>query len=164
MSGETLITVVGNLTDDPELRYLPSGAAMARFRIASTPRTFDKATGEWKDGDPMFLRCAAWRDLAEHVAESLARGHRVVVHGRLRQSHWETPDGEKRSMLQLDVEDIGPSLRYATAAVKKASRANGANGTGGAGTPVGTPPDDPFATATPARTGTADGFTEEPPF
>src|SRR2546421_12276812 len=105
MSGETLITVAGNLTDDPEYRVTPGGAGMAKFRVASTPRFFDKAANEWRDGDAMFLLCTAWRDLAEHIAESVGKGARVVVYGRLRQSHWETPEGEKRSMIQLDVED-----------------------------------------------------------
>src|SRR5436309_2809721 len=112
---DTPITVVGNLTDDPEIRFLPNGTAVGKFRIASTPRTFDKAAGEWCDGDALFLSCTAWRELAVNASESLSRGARVVVTGRLRQSHWEDKTtGEKRSMVQLDVDDIGPSLRYAT--------------------------------------------------
>jgi single-strand DNA-binding protein len=123
--GETPITVVGNLTDDPELRYAPSGAAYARFTVASTPRTYDKTTGQWRDGTAMFLRCTAWRDLANHIAETLGKGTRVVVTGRLRQHNWQTPEGENRSMLGLEVDDIGPSLRFATAKVAKVQR-NGA--------------------------------------
>ena len=115
MANDPTITVVGNLTDNPELRFTPHGVAMLKFRVASTPRSYDKASGAWRDGDPLFLPCTAWRDLAENISESLTRGARVVVTGRLRQSHWETEAGEKRSMIQMDVDEIGPSLRFATA-------------------------------------------------
>ena len=115
MAGETVITVVGNLTDDPDLRFTPSGAAVANFTVASTPRFFDKQTNEWKDGDALFLRCSIWRQAAENVAESLHRGTRVIVSGRLRQRSYETREGEKRTVFELDVDEIGPSLKYATA-------------------------------------------------
>ena len=123
MSNETTVTVIGNLTADPELRYTPNGGtAMAKFTVASTPRVFDRTASEYKDGDPLFLTCTAWRELAEHAAESLRKGHRVVVVGRLRLSRWETEEGEKRSAYGLDVDEIGPSLRFATATVVKATR------------------------------------------
>src|SRR3954471_14032349 len=131
MAGETVITVVGNLTDDPELRFTPSGAAVAKFRIASTPRTLDRQSGEWKGGEPIFLACNIWRDAAEHVAESLQRGARVIVQGRLRQRSYETREGEKRTVYELEVDEIGPSLRYATAKVQRMSRSGGAGGGGG---------------------------------
>lgn len=120
MAGETTLTVVGNLTADPELRYTPSGAAVANFTVASTPRTFDRQTGEWKDGEPLFLRCNLWRKPAEHAVETLTRGMRVIVTGRLRQRSYETREGDKRIVIQLEVDEIGPSLRYATANVRKA--------------------------------------------
>jgi len=132
MAGETVITVVGNLTDDPELRFTPSGAAVAKFRIASTPRTLDRQSGEWKDGEPLFLACNIWRDAAEHVAESLQRGARVIVQGRLRQRSYETREGEKRTVYELEVDEIGPSLRYATAKVQRMSRSGGSGGGFGA--------------------------------
>ena len=133
MAGETVITVVGNLTDDPELRFTPSGAAVANFTVASTPRTLDRQTNEWKDGDALFLRCSIWRQAAENVAESLTRGMRVIVSGRLRQRSYETKEGEKRTVVELDVEEIGPSLKYATAKVTKANRPGGQGGGGGGG-------------------------------
>jgi single-strand DNA-binding protein len=133
MAGETVITVVGNLTDDPELRFTPSGAAVASFTVASTPRTFDKNSNEWKDGDALFLRCSIWRQAAENVAESLTKGMRVVVQGRLRQRSYETREGEKRTVVELDVEEVGPSLKYATAKVTKAARSGGGGGFGGGG-------------------------------
>src|SRR3954453_18517418 len=133
MAGETVITVVGNLPDDPELRFTPSGAAVAKFRIASTPRTLDRQSGEWKDGEPLFLACNIWRDAAEHVAESLQRGARVIVQGRLRQRSYETREGEKRTVYELEVDEIGPSLRYATAKVQRMSRSGGGAGGGGFG-------------------------------
>jgi len=133
MAGETVITVIGNLTDDPELRFTPSGAAVANFTVASTPRTFDKNSIEWKDGDALFLRCSIWRQAAENVAESLTRGMRVIVSGRLRQRSYETKEGEKRTVVELDVEEIGPSLKYATAKVTKANRPGGPGGGGGGG-------------------------------
>ena len=117
MANETMTTIVGNLTADPELRFTPNGVAVANFTVASTPRTFDRQSGEWRDGDALFLRCTAWRDAAEHVAESLTRGDRVVVQGRLRQRSFETRDGDKRTVVELDVDEIGPSLRYATVKV-----------------------------------------------
>ena len=130
MANETITTIVGNLTADPELRFTPNGVAVANFTVASTPRTFHRQSGEWRDGDALFMRCTAWRDPAEHIAESLTRGDRVVVQGRLRQRSFETRDGDKRTVVEMDVDDIGPSLRYATAKVTKASRA-AANSPGG---------------------------------
>ena len=185
MAGETTITVVGNLTADPELRFTPSGAAVAKFRIASTPRTLDRQSGEWKDGEPLFLACNIWRDAAEHVAESLQRGARVIVQGRLRQRSYETREGEKRTVYELEVDEIGPSLRYATAKVQKMSRSGGgggggfgASGGGGGGNrqPSGggggnSNFDDPWATAAPASSarpaagaGSNSSFDDEPPF
>jgi single-strand DNA-binding protein len=131
MAGETVITVIGNLTDDPELRFTPSGAAVANFTVASTPRTFDKNSNEWKDGDALFLRCSIWRQSAENVAESLTKGMRVVVSGRLRQRSYQTKEGENRTVVELEVEEIGPSLKYATAKVTKANRPGGGGGQGG---------------------------------
>ena len=122
MAGETIITVVGNLVDDPELRFIPSGAAVASFRIASTPRTFDKQANEWKDGDALFLSCSIWRQAAENVAESLQKGMRVVVQGRLKQRQYEDREGVKRTVVELEVDEIGPSLTFATAKVTRASR------------------------------------------
>ena len=133
MAGDTVITVVGNLTADPELRFTPSGAAVANFTVASTPRTFDRQSGEWKDGEALFLRCNIWRQAAENVAETLTRGARVIVQGRLKQRSFETREGEKRTVIELEVDEIGPSLRYATASVTKASRGGGGGGYGGGG-------------------------------
>src|SRR5882757_3869423 len=133
MAGETTITVVANLTDDPELRFTPSGAAVAKFRVASTPRTLDRASGEWKDGEPLFLSCNIWRQAAENVAESLQRGARVIVSGRLRQRSYETREGEKRTVMELEVDEIGPSLKYATAKVQKMQRSSGGGGGYGSG-------------------------------
>jgi single-strand DNA-binding protein len=183
MAGETTITVVGNLTDDPELRFTPSGAAVAKFRIASTPRTLDRQSGEWKDGEPLFLACNIWRDAAEHVAESLQRGARVIVQGRLRQRSYETREGEKRTVYELEVDEIGPSLRYATAKVQKMSRSGGSGGGFGSGGGGGNRPqsgggnggagggssfDDPWATAAPATSSgggrSSSSFDDEPPF
>ena len=165
MAGETLITVVGNLTDDPELRFTPSGAAVANFTVASTPRNFDKNSNEWVDGEAMFLRCSIWRQAAENVAESLQRGMRVVVHGRLKARSYETREGEKRTVFEIDVEEIGPSLKFATAKVNRTSRQGGgggysgggnqgggsAGGTSGGGQPASA--DDPWATPAPAAGG-----------
>src|SRR5207248_5822336 len=137
MAGETTITVVGNLTTDPELRFTPSGAAVANFTVASTPRTLDRQSGEWRDGDSLFLRCSLWRQFAENVAESLTRGARVLVQGRLRQRSYETKEGEKRTVVELEVDEIGPSLRYATAKINKVSRGSNGNQRRGA------PADDP---------------------
>ena len=125
MAGETVITVVGNITSDPELRYTQNGLAVANFTIASTPRTFDKATNDYKDGDALFLRCSVWRDFAEHVAGSLTKGSRVIASGRLRQRSYETKEGEKRSSIELEIDDIGPSLRYATAQVTRTGSSRG---------------------------------------
>ena len=131
MAGETVITIIGNLVDDPELRFTPSGAAVANFRIASTPRTFDRQAGEWRDGETLFLSCSVWRQAAENVAESLQKGMRVVVHGRLKQRSFETREGEKRTVFELDVDEVGPSLRSATAKVTKTTRSGGGGGYGG---------------------------------
>ncbi|KPM53195.1 single-stranded DNA-binding protein [Frankia sp. CcI49] len=133
MAGETVITVVGNLTGDPELRFTPNGAAVASFTVAATPRTLDRNTNEWKDGEALFLRCSIWRQAAENVAESLTKGSRVIVQGRLKQRSFETREGEKRTVIELDVDEIGPSLRYATTKVTKASRGGGGGGFGGQG-------------------------------
>ncbi|RKT51766.1 single-stranded DNA-binding protein [Saccharothrix australiensis] len=165
MAGETTITVVGNLTADPELRFTQSGAAVASFTVASTPRTFDRQSGEWKDGEALFLRCNVWRQVAENVAESLTRGSRVIVSGRLRQRSFETKEGEKRTVIELEVDEIGPSLRYATAKVNKVSRGDGGGGFGGGGQTRGgggAPADDPWGSAPPA--GSGGGFSDEPPF
>ena len=134
MAGETVITVVGNLVNDPELKFTKAGAAVASFRIASTPRTFDRQANEWKDGDALFLTCNAWREMAENVAESLTRGSRVIVQGRLRQRSYETSEGEKRTVYELEIDEVGPSLRYAQAKVQKMSRSGGGGfGAGGGG-------------------------------
>jgi single-strand DNA-binding protein len=161
MAGETVITVVGNLVDDPELRFTPSGAAVANFRIASTPRTLDRQTNEWKDGDALFLSCSVWRQAAENVAESLQKGMRVVVQGRLKQRQYETREGEKRTVVELDVDEVGPSLKYATAKVTRTTRQGGGGGYsgGGGGQQGGGAPqgggrpsggDDPWATPAPS--------------
>ena len=133
MAGETVITLVGNLVDDPELRFTPSGAAVANFRVASTPRTFDKQSGEWKDGESLFLSCSVWRQAAENVAESLQKGMKVIVSGRLKQRSYETREGEKRTVFEIDVDDVGPSLRNATAKVTKTTRSGGGNFASGGG-------------------------------
>jgi single-strand DNA-binding protein len=167
MAGETVITVIGNLVDDPELRFTPSGAAVAKFRVASTPRTFDRQTNEWKDGESLFLTCSVWRQAAENVAESLQRGMRVIVQGRLKQRSYEDREGVKRTVYELDVEEVGPSLRNATAKVTKTAGGarggqggyGGGGGQGGGawgGSPGGgqqgggAPADDPWATGAPA--------------
>jgi single-strand DNA-binding protein len=166
MAGETVITVVGNLTADPELRFTPSGAAVASFTIASTPRTFDKNTNEWKDGDALFLRCSIWRQAAENVAESLQRGMRVVAQGRLRQRSYETREGEKRTVVEMEVDEVGPSLKYATAKVNRTSRGSSSGGgfgsSGTSGSEAG-PVDDPWGSA-PTASSAGGGFSEEPPF
>jgi single-strand DNA-binding protein len=149
MAGETTITLVGNLTADPELRFTPSGAAVANFTVASTPRTFDRQTNEWRDGDAMFLNCAVWRQAAENVAESLQKGMRVIVQGRLKSRSYETREGERRTVFEIDVDEIGPALKYATAKVSRnASGGQGgarssSGGSGGGGANYG---DDPWAT------------------
>ena len=140
-AGDTVITLVGNLVDDPELRFTPTGQAVARFRIASTPRYMDRQTNEWKDGEALFLTCNVWRQAAENAAESLQRGMRVIVQGRLRQRSYETKEGEKRTVYEVEVDEVGPSLRNATAKVNKTSRQGGGFGGG--------PADDPWASASP---------------
>ncbi|OEJ59820.1 single-stranded DNA-binding protein [Streptomyces agglomeratus] len=176
MAGETVITVVGNLVDDPELRFTPSGAAVAKFRVASTPRIFDKQTNEWKDGEGLFLTCSVWRQAAENVAESLTRGMRVVVQGRLKQRSYEDREGVKRTVYELDVEEVGPSLKTATAKVTKTTGRGGQGGYGGGqqggqqgggnwgGAPGGggqqgggAPADDPWASSAPAGGGQQQG-------
>ncbi|MFH5208747.1 single-stranded DNA-binding protein [Antrihabitans spumae] len=177
MAGDTIITVVGNLTADPELRFTPAGAAVANFTVASTPRAFDRQTNEWKDGEALFLRCNIWREAAENVAESLTRGSRVIVSGRLKQRSYETREGEKRTVMELEVDEIGPSLRYATAKVNKANRGSGGGGGGfgssggsGGGRPNQQQPsgggDDPWGSA-PQASGSFGGSRaadDEPPF
>ena len=147
MAGETPITVIGNLTADPELRFTPSGAAVANFTVASTPRTFDRQTNEWKDGEALFLNCSVWRQAAENAAESLVRGMRVIVQGNLKARSYETREGEKRTVFEVDVDEVGPSLRYATAKVTKASRGGGGGGGGGgqSGGGYGGGGDDPWS-------------------
>lgn len=169
MAGETTITIAGNLTADPELRYTASGAGVASFTVASTPRSYNKQTQAWEDGQALFLRCNVWRQVAENVAESLTRGSRVLVTGTLKQRSFETKEGEKRTVIELDVEEIGPSLKYATAKVQKVSRSGGggAQGGGSAGasgsaTRSSAPADDPWASS-PAPAGRG-GFADEPPF
>jgi single-strand DNA-binding protein len=133
MAGETVITLVGNLVDDPELRFTPSGAAVANFRLASTPRIYDRQSGDFKDGESLFLTCSVWRQAAENVAESLQKGMRVIVQGRLKQRSYETREGEKRTVFEVDVDEVGPSLRSATAKVAKVQRSGGGGGGGGYG-------------------------------
>jgi single-strand DNA-binding protein len=177
VAGDTVITVVGNLTADPELRFTPSGAAVANFTVASTPRTFDKNSNEWKDGEALFLRCSVWRQAAENVAESLHRGTAVIVQGRLKQRSYETKEGEKRTVYELDVDEVGPSLKFATAKVTKASRGggggggyggggqsfNGGGGSGGGGGAASSN-DDPWATAPAGGGASSGGWSDEPPF
>jgi single-strand DNA-binding protein len=146
MSGETTVTVIGNVTADPELKFTPSGTAVANLTVASTPRSFDRDSSEWKDGETLFLRCNIWRQTAENVAESLVRGARVIVHGRLKQRSFETREGDKRTVLELDVDEIGPSLRYATATVNKLNR--GTNGGFGGGGQASSPAN-PWTTGVP---------------
>ncbi|MBC7559911.1 MAG: single-stranded DNA-binding protein [Dermatophilaceae bacterium] len=174
MAGDTVITIIGNITGDPELRFTPSGAAVANFTVASTPRQFDRTSNEWKDGETLFMRCSVWRDAAENVAESLQRGTRVLVSGRLKSRSYETKEGEKRTVIELDVDEVGPSLKYATAKVNRTQRGNGGGGnfnsggqgsqgggstggnTGGSGG-QGAPAVDPWATGTPAPANTGGG-------
>ncbi|MFD4011033.1 single-stranded DNA-binding protein [Streptomyces albidoflavus] len=176
MAGETVITVVGNLVDDPELRFTPSGAAVAKFRVASTPRTFDRQTNEWKDGESLFLTCSVWRQAAENVAESLQRGMRVIVQGRLKQRSYEDREGIKRTVYELDVDEVGASLRNATAKVTKTTGRGGQSGYSGGGGGGGqqggwgggpgggqqqggggAPADDPWATSAPSGGGQQQG-------
>ena len=171
MAGETIITVVGNLTADPELRFTPSGAAVASFTVASTPRQFDRQANEWKDGETLFMRCSIWREAAENVAESLEKGHRVVAQGRLVQRSYETREGEKRTVVELQVDEVGPSMKYATAKVTRTPRGGGggfgqqpggqtAGFAQGGHVPAGGQADDPWATGG----GMGGGFGAEPPF
>jgi single-strand DNA-binding protein len=176
VAGDTTITVVGNLTADPELRFTPSGAAVANFTVASTPRIFDRQSSEWKDGEALFLRCNIWREAAENVAESLTRGSRVIVTGRLKQRSFETREGEKRTVFEVEVEEIGPSLKYATAKVNRANRSGGGGGGGGFGGGAGgggsrppqggggnsAPAEDPWGSA--PASGSFAGSDDEPPF
>lgn len=176
MAGETVITVIGNLTDDPELKFTPSGAAVANFTVASTPRTFDRQSNEWKDGDALFIRCAAWRQLAENCAESLQKGQRVIVTGALKIRNFERQDGSKGTSVEINVDEIGPSLRYATAKVTKVSRSGGGDfggnsgGNAGGNAGGGAPANNPWSTQAPAAQGGSDawggnaGTTDEPPF
>jgi single-strand DNA-binding protein len=169
MAGDTVITIIGNLTGDPELRFTPSGAAVANFTVASTPRQFDRTSNDWKDGETLFMRCSVWRDAAENVAESLQRGTRVLVSGRLKSRSYETKEGEKRTVVEMDVDEIGPSLKYATAKVNRTQRGTGGGGfsgggqssgaqgggssndsTGQSGSGRGAPADDPWATGSSA--------------
>ncbi|WP_280420317.1 single-stranded DNA-binding protein [Nocardia carnea] len=170
-AGDTVITVIGNLTADPELRFTPAGAAVANFTVASTPRIFDRTTNEWKDGEALFLRCNIWRDAAENVAESLTRGARVIVSGRLKQRSYETREGDKRTVVELEIDEVGPSLKYATAKVNKTSgggsRSRGIMTNNGAAEPYpsnstgSSSNEDPWGTSTPLG-GSAQG--DEPPF
>jgi single-strand DNA-binding protein len=173
-AGDTTITLVGNLVDDPELRFTPNGQAVAKFRVASTPRYLDKTTNEWKDGDSLFLTCSVWRQAAENVAESLQRGMRVIVAGRLKQRSYETKEGEKRTVFEVDVDEVGPSLRSATAKVNKASRSAGGFGAGSSpGERTGGAVDE-WSTPAPAAAGGGGGgwgggsgsssYGDEPPF
>jgi single-strand DNA-binding protein len=165
LAGETIITVVGNLVSDPELRFTPSGAPVANFRIASTPRTFDKQTNAWKDGEGLFLSCSVWRQAAENVAESLQKGMRVIVQGRLVQRSYDTKEGEKRTVVELQVDEIGPSLTFATAKVNRTQRSGAASGSGGFGNAPAASSDDPWSSPAPASsTGGSWGSDTEPPF
>jgi len=164
--GDTNITMVGNLTDDPELRFTPSGYAVANFTIASTTKNYDKATGTWKDGDTLFLRCSIWREAAEQVAESLSKGMRAIVTGRLKQRSYETKEGEKRTVFELEVDEVGPSLRYATAKVTRTQRQGAATGGFASAPAADVVSDDPWASApsSPAGGGWATTTNDEPPF
>jgi len=179
MAGETVVTVIGNLTGDPELRFTPSGAAVANFTVASTPRTFDRQSNEFKDGDTLFMRCSIWREAAENVAESLTKGTRVIASGRLVQRSYETREGEKRTVVELQVDEIGPSLRYASAKVTRAQRSGGGgfggsgSGSGGGGGSFGGAQgggqaggqgDDPWATPAPGGASSGGSSSDEPPF
>jgi single-strand DNA-binding protein len=169
MAGETVITVVGNLTSDPELRYTQNGLAVANFTIASTPRSFDRASNDWKDGDALFLRASVWREFAEHVAGSLTKGSRVIATGRLKQRSYETKEGEKRTSIELEVDEIGPSLRYATAQVTRtsSSREGGGGGRGGSSPQVA---EEPWAASAPDASASGDvwnapgNYSDETPF
>ena len=157
-AGDTVITLVGNLVDDPELRFTPSGAAVAKFRVASTPRYLDRQTNEWKDGESLFLTCNVWRQAAENVAESLQRGMRVIVQGRLKQRTYEAREGEKRTVYEVEVDEVGPSLRNATAKINRGQRGGAPSGGFGGGPSSSPAADDPWAT--PA----SGGLSDDPPF
>jgi single-strand DNA-binding protein len=169
MAGDTQITIAGNLVEDPELRYTQTGQAVAKFRIASTPRFRDNASGEWKDGESLFLTCSVWRQAAENAAESLQRGMRVIVYGRLKQRSYETKEGEKRTVYEVDVDEVGPSLRNASAKVTRSQRSSGGFGGSGGGQgggggysgggSRGGPSDDPWAAES-----SDGGLSDEPPF
>ncbi|MDR2930562.1 MAG: single-stranded DNA-binding protein [Propionibacteriaceae bacterium] len=161
MAGETVITVVGNLTGDPELRFTPSGAAVANFTVASTPRTFDRMTNEWKDGDAMFLNCSVWRQVAENVAESLTKGMRVIIQGRLRSRSYETQSGERRTVFEVEVDEVGPALRYATAKVTRNPSSGNFQSGGSAGWSAPAAATEPH---TPAADPWASAQSDEPPF
>ena len=171
-AGDTQITIAGNLVEDPELRFTPAGQPVARFRVASTPRFRDNATGEWKDGDSLFLTCNVWRQAAENVAESLTRGMRVIVSGRLRQRSYETKEGEKRTVYEVEVDDVGPSLRNASAKVNRVARSGGGDGgygggqrnQGGGGRSGGGQGGSGGADADPWASDTSGGYSDEPPF
>ncbi len=158
-AGDIIVTVVGNLTNDPELRFTASGAAVASFTVASSSRYLDKTTNEWKDSDPVFMRCSVWRQYAENVAESLTKGTRVIVQGRLKQRSYETREGEKRTVVEMEVDDVGPALRYATAKVTRTQRGDSGFSGGSGGSGGGAPADDPWA----APTGGGAAI-DEPPF
>jgi single-strand DNA-binding protein len=170
MAGETVITVVGNLTSDPELRYTQNGLAVANFTIASTPRSFDRASNDWKDGDALFLRASVWREFAEHVAGTLTKGSRVIATGRLKQRSYETKEGEKRTSIELEVDEIGPSLRYATAQVTRTSSSREGGGAGGGrGGSSAQVADEPWAASAPDAAGgdvwnTPGNYSDETPF
>ena len=169
MAGDTIITVVGNLTADPELRYTQGGLAVANFTIASTPRTFDRAANDWKDGEALFLRASCWREFAEHVAGSLTKGSRVVATGRLKQRSYETKEGEKRTSIELEIDEIGPSLRYATAQVTRAPGGASGSSSGGGRQQGGAVADEPWAASAPASGGddvwnTPGNYNDETPF
>lgn len=166
MAGETVITVVGNLTSDPELRYTQNGLAVANFTIASTPRNFDRASNDWKDGEALFLRASVWREFAEHVAGSLTKGSRVIATGRLKQRSYETKEGEKRTSIELEVDEIGPSLRYATAQVTRAASSRDGGGSAPRGGQV---TEEPWAASAPDASGgdvwnTPGNYSDETPF
>ena len=158
-AGDVNVTIIGNLTADPELRFTPSGAAVANFRVASTPRMLDKATNEWKDGDPFYVSCNVWRQYAENVAETLTKGMRVIVTGRLKQRSYETREGEKRTVVELEVDEVGPALRNATAKVNRISREGGGGSSSGGGFSSAAPADDPWAS-----NGGGGAAFDEPPF
>lgn len=170
MAGETIITVVGNLTGDPELRYTQNGLAVANFTIASTPRNFDRASNDWKDGDALFMRASVWREFAEHVAGSLTKGSRVIATGRLKQRSYETKEGEKRTSIELEVDEIGPSLRYATAQVTRAASSREGGGGARGGSQQSQVAEEPWAASPPAAAASGDvwntpgNYTDETPF